>query len=94
MLLDASERLFTASATMDTEPARTPTAAFAAQSTMLHAMQTVLAKNPMRVRYAVEAGSMPFANILSNKSVMFVAFYSSSQTTSRLTPKNGALWLT
>ena len=52
MLLDASERLFIASATMDTEPETNPMTPFAAQSTTLHKMQTMLANVPYAERTA------------------------------------------
>ena len=49
-LLEASERLFTASATTETEPVAMPTAPLARHSATLHAMQTMLATRPYLVR--------------------------------------------
>jgi hypothetical protein len=46
MLLEASDRLFTASATIDTEPAARPTAPFAMQRTTLQTMLTMPANCP------------------------------------------------
>ena len=46
MLLDASDRLFTASAMIETDPAMKPTIPFAMQSTTLHTMQTMPANCP------------------------------------------------
>ena len=46
MLLAASERLLTASATMDTEPASAPMAPLAMHSAMLQTMHTIPANWP------------------------------------------------
>ena len=45
-LLEASERLFTASATMETEPEARPTTPFARQSATLSTMPTMPARMP------------------------------------------------
>jgi len=52
MLLEASERLLTASATIEMDPTATPTMALPTQSRTLHTMHTMPANCPYRVRTA------------------------------------------
>ena len=68
--LDASDRLFTASAEMEMLPESVPTMSFAMHKSTLHAMPTAPASLPQRARAAGSDGSRPRRNVRSSSAVM------------------------
>ena len=71
MELEASDRLFMASAVMDTEPDRVPTSSLKPNSSRLHTMPTTPLSLPTAPRSGWPPSRAP-ANRRSSNSVMFI----------------------